>query len=199
MTAAAPVSIGFLSAIEHDSCLLAGLLVLNLVGRPIEFHCTSPVKPTRSHEVIYGPTLRSFLLADHIAPTLIANLKTLPELFCCDWVEFTETPNREEQFVFLDSSENVVEDVPAHDSQQFRVDQPHAVLLGPRWQKLFSFQCAGRQLWLNSKDPARQTTVKQQVTELVSQIDLLEPFERIHNAIRESHGIPAREGTDAAQ
>ncbi len=68
-----PAGIGFLSVIEHDELgLFGGYLVLNMAGRPLEFHCTSPVRPNRAQEILYGPTLRPFLFGEQIGQALLS-------------------------------------------------------------------------------------------------------------------------------
>ena len=51
--------------------LCGGYLILNPAGRPLEFHCTTPIKPNRAQEILYGPTLQSFLYGEQIGRTLI--------------------------------------------------------------------------------------------------------------------------------
>ena len=66
MSSAPPKSaacLGFLTVVEHAELgLLGGYLLLNAAGRPLEFHCTAPVKPNRAQEILYGPTLRPYLV-----------------------------------------------------------------------------------------------------------------------------------------
>ena len=58
-------AIGFLTVTEHaEHGLFGGYLILNVSGRPLEFHCTAPLKPSRAQEILYGPTLRPFLFGD---------------------------------------------------------------------------------------------------------------------------------------
>ncbi len=64
-----------------------GLLLLNRSGRPLEFQCTMPVRPTRAHEILYGPTLRPYLIAEVIGPLLIERCRTPVSLLCCDQPE----------------------------------------------------------------------------------------------------------------
>jgi hypothetical protein len=64
-----------------------GLLLLNRSGRPLEFQCTMPVRPTRAHEILYGPTLRPYLIAEVIGPLLIEKCRTPISLLCCDQPE----------------------------------------------------------------------------------------------------------------
>src|SRR5437868_4473993 len=72
-------TIGFLTVVEHDQHgLMGGYLVLNAAGRPVEFHCTAPVKPNRAQQILYGPTLEPFLYGEHIGATLIKTSQQLP-------------------------------------------------------------------------------------------------------------------------
>ena len=54
----------------------AGFLVLSRSGRPVEFHCTMPVQPNRSQEILFGNSLVPHLLCEHIGPPLIKRAKT---------------------------------------------------------------------------------------------------------------------------
>ena len=78
-------AIGFLTVTEHaEHGLFGGYLILNVSGRPLEFHCTAPLKPSRAQEILYGPTLRPFLLGEQIGQTLLAKAKVKPFLVCVD-------------------------------------------------------------------------------------------------------------------
>ena len=78
-------AIGFLTVIEHPQHgLFGGYLVLNLAGRPLEFHCTAPIKPNRAQQILYGPTLESFLYGEQIGSTLLGHAKTAPLVVCTD-------------------------------------------------------------------------------------------------------------------
>ncbi len=66
-------ALGFLSVVEAPpgGGVVGALLVLNPRGRPLEFHCTSPVQPNRSQVILYGSTLRPFLWGEQIGVTLL--------------------------------------------------------------------------------------------------------------------------------
>ena len=64
-----------------------GLLVLNAGGRPLEFQCTLPVRPSRAHEILFGPTLRDHLVGEIIGPLLVKKCRTPIQLLCCDLPE----------------------------------------------------------------------------------------------------------------
>src|SRR5688572_22538014 len=77
--------LGFLTVIEQAELgLLGGYLVLNAAGRPLEFHCTAPVKPNRAQEILYGTTLQPFLYGEQIGQTLLARSKATPIVVCTD-------------------------------------------------------------------------------------------------------------------
>ena len=69
-------SVGFLTVQEFtDLGLIGGYLILNAVGRPLEFHCTAPVRPNRAQEILYGPTLAPFLYGEQIGLTFRERLR----------------------------------------------------------------------------------------------------------------------------
>jgi hypothetical protein len=73
--------LGFLTAIEvPERGYVGGLLVTNQFGRPLEFQCTAPLKPNRTQEILYGPTLVPYLLSDLIGRTLIEKVGVKPHL-----------------------------------------------------------------------------------------------------------------------
>ncbi|MEZ6090130.1 MAG: hypothetical protein R3C05_19300 [Pirellulaceae bacterium] len=57
---------------------MGGYLVLNMNGRPLEFHCSLPLRPTRTQQILYGPSLESYLVGDLIGRAVLgrAKLKT---------------------------------------------------------------------------------------------------------------------------
>jgi hypothetical protein len=73
--------LGFLTAIEvPDRGYIGGLLVTNHFGRPLEFQCTAPLKPNRTQEILYGPTLVPYVLGDLIGRTLIEKVGVKPHI-----------------------------------------------------------------------------------------------------------------------
>src|SRR5438105_4932578 len=102
MNAASPnpsPCLGFLTVIENaDLGLIGGYLLLNAAGRPLEFHCTAPVKANRTQEILYGPTLKPYLYGEQIGQTLLAKSKLTPVVVCTDSEpvlsvrEFSEVP-----------------------------------------------------------------------------------------------------------
>ncbi len=73
--------LGFLAAVELEGRgHVGGLLVTNHLGRPLEFQCTTPVKPNRTQELLYGPTLRAYLLGELLGGTLVERTSVKADL-----------------------------------------------------------------------------------------------------------------------
>ena len=76
-----PLRLGFLTSIEDaERGFVGGLLVTNRFGRPLEFQCTTPVKPNRAQQILYGPTLRPYVLGELIGRTLVDKIGVKPHL-----------------------------------------------------------------------------------------------------------------------
>lgn len=75
------VHLGFLRVVHvEDAGFVGGLLVTNRQGRPLEFQCTTPVRPNRTQEILYGPTLTPFVHGELIGKTLVERLSVTPDV-----------------------------------------------------------------------------------------------------------------------
>lgn len=159
-------AIGFLTVTEHaEHGLFGGYLILNVSGRPLEFHCTAPLKPSRAQEILYGPTLRTFLFGEQIGQTLLAKAKVKPFLVCTDAEamlaarEFSEVP-----LVLVSSPES-------------ELGTTHTT----------PFSLGKRKVVTASTHPQDQTIVLEKwSTAHADSLDLLEPFTRIREALEEA-------------
>ncbi|GAB6164206.1 hypothetical protein JCM19992_02060 [Thermostilla marina] len=103
---------------------VGGYLVVNGLGRPLEFHCTAPVQPTKAQQILYGPTFRGYLYGERIARTLFENAKSTPVLVCVDLPELLELGDHVSVPVALSSRE--ANGAEAHaGSRQSAVAAPH--------------------------------------------------------------------------
>ncbi|MDA7951456.1 MAG: hypothetical protein MPJ24_08205 [Pirellulaceae bacterium] len=83
-----PKILGFLTVIQDaQQRLFGGYLLLNHLGRPLEFHCTAPVKANRAQEILYGSTIKPFLYGEQIAKTLFEKSKNKVSLVVTDLVD----------------------------------------------------------------------------------------------------------------
>jgi len=79
------LAFGFLTTVESPTRgLFGGYLVVDALGRPIEFHCTAPVKVSRAQQILYGASLDSHLHGQQVGESLLAEAKTLPAVVLTD-------------------------------------------------------------------------------------------------------------------
>lgn len=164
-------AIGFLTVTEDGSDgIFGGYLSLNLAGRPLEFHCTAPIRPNRAQEILYGPTLRPFLYGEQIGQTLLQAAKIEPLVVCTDSVEAMAVAELIDTPVLL-----VAEEPPTLKS------------LGE------SFALGMNRVALAKGAERHRSLVEERIGQIAESFDLSEPFVRIHEAIDE-----ARSGGKAA-
>ncbi len=166
-------ALGFLTVIEHDQHgLFGGYLVLNLAGRPLEFHCTAPVKPNRAQQILYGPTLEPYLYGEQIGQALVAKCAHDVLVLCTDRPAalavrgFVPLPT-----VFVDTG---VED---------DVDESNA---------LMRFVFGRNKLAVPVARLADREVACERLQKVGEAFDLSEPFGRIRAAIEEAQRTSAR-------
>lgn len=176
--------------IEHpQQGFFGGYLLLNHLARPLEFHCTAPVKPSRAQEILYGPTLYEYLFGEQIGYTLVSRAGRQPCLICTDCPpvlslrEMIDTPVA----VILPETEGVNADCsPAASTQSngtasavlHRLDGAHL------HRHSYVFSVGGYRLAVASADD--QQMIGRETGDWLSQFDLAEPFGRIRAAIEEA-------------
>ena len=78
-------AIGFMTVcFDATVGYIGGYLLLNRSGRPLEFHCTAPVRPNRAQEILYGPTLKPFVYGEQIGRALWDKAGLRPWLLATD-------------------------------------------------------------------------------------------------------------------
>ncbi len=195
MTALASKSksaLGFLTVLaDPQHGLFGGYLVLNLAGRPLEFHCTAPIKPNRAQEILFGPTLEPYLYGEQIGQTLLAKTQIEPLAVCTDVMaalavrEYVSVPVA---LVLPDgpppgdtSCSGGADAAPGKDGTMLRLDGPHA--RGPR---LALLRIGRNHLAVAAAPCADRETIADRLSVLDESFDLAEPFSRIREAIEEA-------------
>ena len=166
---------GFLTVVEDDlHGFFGGYLVLSELGRPLEFHCSTPVFPSPAQKILYGSTLRSYVLGELIGPVLVEKAKLPVLAVLTDLEEMLSLGlvwNGVLAFVGAGSEgENGVISPPAEASS------PGLVLEG------YCLRGSSTCCW--GAEDLRGT-----LSTLVSYVDLAEPFERIREAIQEAQRV----------
>ncbi len=183
MTAGRPKSLqtlGFLTIREHaEHGFLGGYLVLNAAARPLEFHCTAPVRPNRAQEILYGPTLRPYLYGEQIGRTLVEKAQSQPLLVCTDVAPALALCQHVPLPVVL-----VGDAADADAGPPLRVDPAHGST-PPHHLPLTRFALGGNQVAMPAQQHDRDELLERW-RQLPGDFDLHEPFARIHQAIEEA-------------
>ncbi len=189
-------AIGFVSVRERSPHgFFGGYLVVNELARPLEFHCTLPLQPTRAQRILFGSTLEEFVCGEQIARALLSKSKVQPDLVLTDclsalavrhWIDapiFCLSPwesdgldaERIEAKVSLGKPAEALRaefQIPS-----FRREDSQYIakrVVGYRFEWLQKYETDARGLeWLHAFGS--------------SPIDLDEPFDRIVEALAEAH------------
>lgn len=162
-------ALGFLTVVEQAELgLLGGFLILNAAGRPLEFHCTAPVKWTRPQEILYGPTLRPYLYGERIAAALLKKAKAEIALLCTDQAEVLSAREETHQPIAL---------------VQSALAQPAPNAGMP---ETISWRLGANTLAVPRLRAADQGLINDRLGETLAALDLNEPFARIREALEEA-------------
>lgn len=168
------LTFGYLSTVHSAAHgYFGGYLIISALGRPLEFHCSAPVRPNRAQEILYGPTLQPYLLGEQIGGTLLSRAKLKPRI--------------------------ILTNQSASLCLRARIDAPLALLLpsGPQQAgPSRRFTVLEHEFELPANFEADVDLASQWLKSLGQHVDFAEPFDRIHEAIREAQRIGDR-GEDA--
>ena len=174
-------TIAYYTVVDDDRTgWTGGLLVLTGGGRPIEFQCTLPVRPSRAHEILFGPTLRDHLIGEVIGSLLVKKVRTPISLLCCDQPEALQIEAAVGFPVALvvEAAEN--EEGPIGDE----------TIAGST-----SVPLVGSTLRVGMEQADQVRTITSKLADLP---DAIEPFERIREAIKEAQSQIARAQSNRA-
>lgn len=174
-------ALGFLTVVEHEQHgLLGGYLVLNSTGRPLEFHCTSGVRPNRAQAILFGPTLDAYLYGEQIGQTLVSKSSLSPRLICTNQRQAVALRDFVDIPVILVERRAAVAPTANGDSI-FRIDGAHQ---GAPMRHVLNrgLDCIS----ISAAKPADGQQVQELLAALSETFDLSEPFDRIHGAIEEA-------------
>jgi hypothetical protein len=189
MTHDSPVGspqIGYLSILPHaEFGYFGGYLVLDSRGRPLEFQCTAPVRPSRAQEILYGPTLRCYVVGELIGATLLDKARFTPPFVLTDQLDALCLASQKGLAMACTLPPRLAPDVDeiavSKDDLSERVEAGGFV---------FTFVPIGG---LSAAEGAEL------LSRLSGAINLLEPFDRIREAIGEAQRITTDGPSDLAQ
>jgi len=156
-----PFRLGFLTAVEDaERGFVGGLLVTNRFGRPLEFQCTAPVKPNRAQQILYGPTLRPFVLGELLGRTLVDKIGVKPHLVLIESDEILELRQHVSMVVAS------VKDSKPDDPSRLPLGM-HAISFHPDF-------------------PSDRDEIAKHSKSILAEANMREPFERVREALAET-------------
>jgi hypothetical protein len=181
-----PAVWGFLTVLAHDQLGLAGgYLILNAAGRPLEFHTTTPLKPNRAQQILFGPTLEPYLYGEQIGQTLVCKGSLLPAAVYTDHErvlavrDFVAAPVA----LVLPSDNMLGAAEAAPRPSEWHIDPPRRP-----GGELAPFVVGNNRLAVPGGRDADRQAIAQHM-EALAGFDLSEPFGRIREAIEEAHRV----------
>lgn len=177
---------GFLTVVEDDEHgFFGGYLVLSELGRPLEFHCSTPVLATPAQKILYGSTLRSYVLGELIGQTLV-NKAQLPVLAVLTDLEEMLSLGLHWPGVlaWVSQSDSGSSNGDTAARPSTKTDSP-VLTIG-------DYRLAGSSTCCWDTEDLRKS-----LAPLVSYVDLSEPFERIHEAIQEAQRVTEQSDGEA--
>jgi hypothetical protein len=167
-------ALGFLTVLDHPQHgLFGGYLLLNLSGRPLEFHCTAPIRPNRAQQILYGPTLEAYLYGEQIGATLIAQGRIQPLVVCTD----REPVLAVRELAAMPVALVLPREAAAGEGAEGPCEAP---------TRLLSFPLGRNRLAVSQSAAADRERITERLAETAESLDLAEPFGRIREAIEEA-------------
>ncbi len=168
----APQTLGFCTVRWHaDHGYFGGYLILNTHARPLEFHCTLPVKPSRAQEILYGATLSDFVCGEQIAKALTSKAKLTPQLILTDCAPVLALHR---------VSDLLVACVPAASSNNLPTTDAN---------RTKTIKIGEHSMQILRDDLQAESKLRELWQQLDITLDITEPFQRIAEALLEAHPI----------
>ena len=144
------------------------------------------MKANRAQQILYGPTLDSFLYGEQIGATLLGHAKSNPLAICTDCEPVLALGDLTDLPVAMVLSPDKMPDtgpasVPVAGQTIFRLDAAHRQ--GPR---LLTFELGRNRLALAHSDEKARQDLTERLSGAAESLDLWEPFTRIREAIEEA-------------
>ena len=159
------MTFGFLTVCDAANIgMFGGYLLVDITGRPLEFHCTAPLRVTRAQEILYGATLQRHLHGDQIGGPLLKATQLSPVAVLTDRESLLHARS-------YGASPVVAIQEQETDGQESREET----------------LCLGAiRLRPHAEDMSKMDQLRPHFETLSSSIELAEPFDRIRAAIDEA-------------
>jgi len=176
---------GYYSANEVDGHFVGGLLVLNENARPVEFHCTTPVRPSQSQRILYGVTLGEHILCELIPKLLVNKTREKPSAILVDQnllLNCRRSLNIAVGCITNESQSSVLKDESDRSGNHLNVSTNSELVIG---DSVF-ISSGGFEFSVHSQFRSDDSTVQTALESISKTVDIDEPFERLSTAIQEA-------------
>jgi len=188
---------GYLDFLEDSAIgVTGGYLIVSATGRPLEFHCTAPVVANRAQQILFGPTLRPYLLGEQIGAALVRRAKLAPTvLVIADADQLAAAGGSSAPVVLiervspLEPKNESAESSSSHTRAPCPPHQEEEAGIGD-WRQLPAIEPVVSTLETDTD------ALAQYLAQLAGSIDLAEPLDRIRGAIREAQRLGQDEATE---
>ncbi len=166
--------VGYFCHLKLGEKHMGAVLVTNQIGVPVEFKYTEPVTTTRLHRILYGSVLERYLHETVIRDRLALEVHAAPEFFLAPYEEkeFLGTLGGKEMMAI-----QRFQPPQGESSGSFtRLREREAIVElddGPTVRLAFS-----------TSNEAVQRTMVASLQEIGRTMDVLEPMERVFNALK---------------
>ncbi|MCC6508329.1 MAG: hypothetical protein IT423_04430 [Pirellulaceae bacterium] len=168
-----PRTLGFCTVRSHaEHGYFGGYLILNSHARPLEFHCTLPVKPSRAQEILYGATLADFVCGEQIAKALTSKAKLIPHVLLTDCSAVLALGRVSDLLVAYSPSTANPHNIPGSDESRLK-----------------NIKLGEHSLMIMRDDLHAEAKLRELWQQLDVSMDINEPFQRISEALLEAHPI----------
>ncbi len=161
----------------EDGVLRGGILVTDAHGKPVEFRCTSPIRPNTVQRTLYGGTLMQHIAVELVGKPLVQAVQTSPDVVLVQQEEFLSLRTKCEKPLLLARRQG--EEIQL--SEENNKSQLEELLSSP------SGKFAPVVVTCHWDYPNDIVQCKEGLGWMFSNCDLVEPFERVKTALAKVH------------
>jgi hypothetical protein len=164
---------GYFCHLTIDKRHMGGVLVTNQLGVPVEFKYTEPITTTRLHSILYGASLERYIHETVIRDRLSREIRAVPDYFI--------TPYSEKEFLGSMAGKEMM----AVQSMVGLARESTGPFIRIKDRELIVELEDGPSLRIafSTPDDSLQRSMITWLQELSRSMDLLEPIERVANAL----------------
>lgn len=184
----------FLSIAQFpDFGFCGGLLLLQDNGRPLEFHCTTPIRLSRTQEILFGNSLETTIFSERIGPALCGKLKQAPNaIFVNSPTGLAVRTCSESPVAYIRESAGTIQTVSiagnteSTPSDANQVVRPEPSLFSSHVQSPQASKLVGRYEIRSHFEFENDIEKIEPIIHGLAWFDFCEPFERIREALEEA-------------